>query len=917
MSLFDLRASLLSSNLKNFFSRSPLKRERAETEALVARATGAFVQSHWETKETVDRFLVSIMTSASEGLPAAPSHALAMALYTFGDQMMEAETSFYRPPELQYDLLTLEQQIRYRADLKRQIAFLSGGDKHINLWGNTLRSVIQALVDLLPSSVLVDADEDGLVPDEAPRLQVALVDLLADPPDVIEGMMAALYDDKCLAADFFASVRRTFRRNLLIASQIDPDGVDQKSKPLITPRKAKAPSTRKLVETYCARTPLYDLLNAPLPFAIPFPLRFEHTHIVGGSGHGKTQLLQLLLAHDLSKSREDGRSVVVIDSQGDLIRNIANLELFSPHAENSLSDRMLIIDPTDVEFPPCLNMFDWNRGRIESLRPLDRERMLNGTIDLYEYLFGALLGAELTQRQGVIFKYIARLMMEIPGATIQTLRQLMEDGERFRPYMEKLPGSARAFFETRFFDRSFNETKKQILTRLWGVLSNGTFERMFSHERNKVDMYEAMSTGKIVLINTAKDLLTHDGAAIFGRFFIALIAQAALQRSALAPHERTPAFVYVDEAQDYFDDKVGHLLNQARKYRVGMILAHQNLDQLSTGLRASIMTSASIKLAGGVSSKDARAFAEDMHCDPEFIQGMKKRREQTEFACFVRNFTPRAVQVSVPLGYLESLPKLGEEQRDLLIAENRRLYCASVDEVNRLLSPPEVAPRPPSPPPTSHDVPTTRATPPQETLARPSRPARRVAAALQPPETDSVQEIAPKSGRGGMKHRYLQYLVKGLGEERGFRALIEEEILEGGGRVDVALMQPNFRIACEVTVTTGSDQELRNVEKCLAAKFDHVIVLADEQRHLTAIKKAISRNLQEAELSRVSFCLGPDVAALLDNLSVGQPTEELVRGYKVRTTRTILDPIDSETRKRAIATVLTRSVARLKDKGSA
>src|SRR3546814_1213628 len=98
-------------------------------------------------------------------------------------------------------------------------------------------------------------------------------------------------------------------------------------------------------------------------------------------------------------------------------------------------------------------------------------------------------------------------MLEIPDATVQTLRELMEDGERFRTYMETLSGTARSFFETRFFDRSFNETKKQILTRLWGVLSNPTLERMFSHPRNKIDVFEAIGSGKIVLIHTDKDIL--------------------------------------------------------------------------------------------------------------------------------------------------------------------------------------------------------------------------------------------------------------------------------------------------------------------------------------------------------------------------------------------------------------------------
>ena len=88
---------------------------------------------------------------------------------------------------------------------------------------------------------------------------------------------------------------------------------------------------------------------------------------------------------------------------------------------------------------------------------------------------------------------------------------------------------------------------------------------------------------------------------------------------------------------DYFDDNIEHLLNQARKYRVGLTLAHQNLKQLSNRLRASIMASTSIKLVGGLSFKDARAFAHDMRADADFLHDTHKTEGQTEFACFIRN----------------------------------------------------------------------------------------------------------------------------------------------------------------------------------------------------------------------------------------------------------------------------------------
>ena len=65
--------------------------------------------------------------------------------------------------------------------------------------------------------------------------------------------------------------------------------------------------------------------------SLPLPVRFEHIRIVAGSGHGKTQLLQYLIAtHDLPHVADGERSLIVIDSQGDLIRNILRLAEFSP-----------------------------------------------------------------------------------------------------------------------------------------------------------------------------------------------------------------------------------------------------------------------------------------------------------------------------------------------------------------------------------------------------------------------------------------------------------------------------------------------------------------------------------------------------------------------------------------------------------
>jgi hypothetical protein len=184
----------------------------------------------------------------------------------------------------------------------------------------------------------------------------------------------------------------------------------------------------------------------------------------------------------------------------------------------TLSERLVVIDPNDIDNPPALNLFDFGLERLTRYSALEREKLLNGAIALYEYLFGALLGAELTQKQGVIFRYLARLMLTVPGATIHTLMRFMEDTEATRPYLSRLDPTSQHFFHTQFFSKAFDNTRQQILTRLWGVLSNTVLERMFANEKNRLDLFDAMNRGGLILINTAKDLLKQDGCEILWRF---------------------------------------------------------------------------------------------------------------------------------------------------------------------------------------------------------------------------------------------------------------------------------------------------------------------------------------------------------------------------------------------------------------
>jgi hypothetical protein len=216
---------------------------------------------------------------------------------------------------------------------------------------------------------------------------------------------------------------------------------------------------------------------------------------------------------------------------------------------------------------------------------------------------------------------------------------------------------------------------------------------MFANKRNKLNLFTAMNRGSLILINTAKDLLKQEGTEILGRFFIALLCQAAQERASIPEDKRMPTFVYIDEAHDYFDESMENLLNQARKYKVGLVLAHQNLDQFETTLRSTVMASTSIKMVGGLSARDASSFSRDMRCEPEVLLSMRKYNTHSDFACFVRNLTERPIPLSVPLGAMEREPTLTSQALEAIKETNRARYCATPDNTPLPEVKPEVSGR--------------------------------------------------------------------------------------------------------------------------------------------------------------------------------------------------------------------------------
>lgn len=646
-------------------------KDEVETRAIYETVVALLEQHGLAASGDRDHLLLRLAEAVAEELGISTEHVRFEALHHLVRRLFDYEQFFVLQDIDWGERRSTAKWWELRESLTVQKGYLSNFDENLDLIGLGLVELLRPLIEAAPGYTSEQASGDELT------VSTKLIHTLGSPGEAFDTAIGVGFAKDLTEHGLFNRLRIQLERNVVAASGGNPGDPKSFFRAPTMPSKSSVTDPAALAETYFQSTPIADWLQQPVDFVVPTEARFEHTHIVAGSGHGKTQTLQYLIANDLPAVAKGERSVIVLDSQGDLIQNLAHLKEFAP--DGPLHDRLVLIDPSDVEWPVSLNLFDVGIERLQGYEPLERERLTNSILELYDFVLGTLLSAEMTQKQNVIFRYVTRLMLHIPDATIHTLRELMEPDSHstFAPHIEKLSGTAKRFFETEFKDREFSQTKKQVLRRLWGILENQTFERMFSHPRSKLDLFKEMNTGKVILINTAKDLLKEQGSEIFGRFFIALVAQAAQERATLPAEKRLPTFVYIDEAADYFDRNIGVILAQARKYKVGMVLAHQYLGQLDAKLQDAFAANTAIKLAGGVSAKDARALAPMLRCSPELIE----RQPKGSFACSIRGYTDGAVPLAFPFGYLEQKSRMSEAAWEAVRDLMRQKYAVHYSQL--------------------------------------------------------------------------------------------------------------------------------------------------------------------------------------------------------------------------------------------
>ena len=296
-------------------------------------------------------------------------------------------------------------------------------------------------------------------------------------------------------------------------------------------------------------------------------------YISGLPGVGKSTLLLHLILDDVKA----GRACCVLDPHGDLIRAI--LERL-PDDEATLC-RVMLFDPADTDWPIGLNLLDAGTERA-------RDLAVQFMLELYEELFlpdhqGPMLHQSL--RNGM------RLLMELGGILPElpalfsnhkflASRLMLSKDPWVRHYFEKVwqqvTGSERGGYLAYFTSKLSCFVDDHLLRNIVGQVGG-------------LDLSAVLERGGIVLANLARGAIGDLNSRLLGMMLLHKLERLAVTRVAMAPEERRPVHVYVDEFHEFATDGFGRFLAAARKFNVGLVLAQQRLETLAPRLREAIL----------------------------------------------------------------------------------------------------------------------------------------------------------------------------------------------------------------------------------------------------------------------------------------------------------------------------------------
>jgi type IV secretory pathway TraG/TraD family ATPase VirD4 len=251
------------------------------------------------------------------------------------------------------------------------------------------------------------------------------------------------------------------------------------------------------------------------------------------------------------------------------------------HIPESRKDDVIIFDPTDEEFPFCMNPLDVQENESKQI-------LAKGFIDIFEKFFGANWNAKLEH----VLRMLFLALLDKPDATLYDMIRALTDKD-FRYEMINYVGDdvVRNFWTNEFagWSQQFNtEAIMPILNKVGQLLSIDIIKNIFASPESKLDLRSVMDSKKILLIKLPKGKLQSEVMGFLGAMFVTKIFQTAMGRGNLEKKERVPFFLYIDEFQNFATKTFNEILSEARKYGLSLAVAHQFISQIPKDISESL-----------------------------------------------------------------------------------------------------------------------------------------------------------------------------------------------------------------------------------------------------------------------------------------------------------------------------------------
>jgi len=331
------------------------------------------------------------------------------------------------------------------------------------------------------------------------------------------------------------------------------------------------------------------------PVALAVPDARYHVHMVGSTGSGKTTLLANMIVDNVLA----GRGTVVIDPHGDLVLDVLD------RLPASVAHKVVLFDP-DQPNPPTLNPLE---GRDHDL-----------VVDNLVSIFGSIFVKAWGPRMDDVMRVSCLTLLKHANVTLQHIPPLLNSAQ-FRSEMTvdlDDPEGLDGFWQ--WYDEMTPALRSQVigpvLARLRAFLLRDFVKRTMRYPRSSFDM-GAVLDGGVLLARLPKGVLGEDTSRLLGSLILARVWQAATARAAIGVDQRRDCAVYLDECQNFLTlaSSLDTMLAEARKYRLSMVLAHQDLAQFPRDLLAAVSANARNKVYFTCSPEDARVLAR--HTLPE------------------------------------------------------------------------------------------------------------------------------------------------------------------------------------------------------------------------------------------------------------------------------------------------------------